>query len=79
MRNLSEEAAVNTSSQRNIHHRRDKRNMLLNPQTSNEIPKLPQEYQITTNGDQFLVLGSGIRDPERTFIFASELGLQLLS
>ena len=53
--------------------------MLLNPQTSNEIPKLPQEYQITTNGDQFLVLGSGIRDPERTFIFVSELGLQLLS
>ena len=53
--------------------------MLLNPQTSDEIPKLPQEYQITANGDQFLVLDSGVWDPERSFIFASDLGLQLLS
>ena len=52
--------------------------MLPNPQTREEIPILPQEYQLTTNGDQFLVFDSGIGDPERIFIFTSDLGLQFL-
>ena len=52
--------------------------MLPNPQTREEIPVLCQEYQLTTNGDQFLVFDSGIGDPERIFIFASNLGLQFL-
>ena len=49
--------------------------MLPNPQTREEIPVLCQEYQLTTNGDQFLVFENGIGDPERIFIFASNLGL----
>ena len=52
--------------------------MLPNPQTREEIPVFPQEYQLTTNGDQFLVFHSGIGDLERIFIFTSDLGLQFL-
>ena len=52
--------------------------MLPNPQTREEIPVLCQEYQLTTNGDQFLVFENGIGDPERIFIFASNLVLQFL-
>ena len=52
--------------------------MLPHPQTCKEIPVLLQEYQLTTNGDQFLVFDSVIGDPERSFIFASDLGLQFL-
>ena len=39
---------------------------------------LPKEYQLATNADLFLVFDSGIGDPERIFIFASDLGLQFL-
>ena len=77
LRNTSEEAAANLPSldalKRNIRHAREERNMLQNPQTPKEIPVLPQEYQLTTNGNQFLVFDSGIGDPERIFIFASDL------
>ena len=41
--------------------------MLPNPQALEEIQVLPQEYQLTTNGD-----------PDRIFIFTSDLGLQFL-
>ena len=82
LRNISEGAAANLPSldalKRNIRHAREERNMLPNPQTREEIPVLPKEYQTTTNGDQFLVFDSGIGDPERIFIFASDLGLQFL-
>ena len=52
--------------------------MLPNPQAREEIPVLPQEYQLTTNGDQFLVFDSGIGDPGRIFMFTSDLSLQFL-
>ena len=52
--------------------------MLPNPQALEEIQVLPQEYQLTTNGDQFLIFNSGIGDPDRIFIFTSDLGLQFL-
>ena len=45
-RNISEGAL-----KRNIRHAREERNMLPNPQIRDEIPALPQEYQLTTNGD----------------------------
>ena len=82
LRNISEGAAANLPSldalKINICHVREERNMLSNPQTREEIPVLPQEYQLTTNGNQFLVFDSGIGNPERIFIFASDLGLQCL-
>ena len=39
---------------------------------------IPQEYQLTTNGDQFLAFDSEIGDPERISIFATDLGLHFL-
>ena len=67
LRNISEGAAANLPSldalKSNIRHARE------------EIPVLPQ---LTTNGNQFLVFDCGIGDPERIFIFASDLGLQFL-
>ena len=60
----------------NIHLAREERNILPNPYTREEILVLSQEYQLTTNGHQFLVFGSEIEDQERIFIFASDLGLQ---
>ena len=80
--NFSEGAATNVPSldaiKRNIHHAHEERNMLPNPQALEEIQVLPQEYQLTTNGDQFLIFNSGIGDPDRIFIFTSDLGLQFL-
>ena len=76
LRNNSEGAAANLPSldrlEGNICHAHEGRNMLPNPQTREEITVPPQEYQLTTNGDQFLVFDKGIGDPERTFIFARE-------
>ena len=60
----------------NIRLAREERNILPNPYTREEILVLSQEYQLTTNGHQFLVFGSEIGDQERIFIFASDLGLQ---
>ena len=48
-----------------------------NPQARDEIPVLPRQYQLTSNGGEFLVFDSGVGDPERIFIFASE-GRQFL-
>ena len=50
-----------------------------NHATREEIPELPEQYQLTVNRQQFMIFDSGIRDHERKFIFASELGLQCLA
>ena len=49
-----------------------------NPVTREDIPVLPEQYQNTVAGEPFLIYDSGIGDQERMFIFASEIGLQLL-
>ena len=72
LRNASEGAAANLPSPVNIRHVREERNMFPNPQTLDEIPKIPQKYQLTTNGDQFLVFHSD-------FHFCFRSWLQLLS
>ena len=46
--------------------------MLPNPQTREEIPVLCQEYQLTTNGDEFLVFDSGIGD-RREFLYLHQI------
>ena len=43
-----------------------------------EIPVLSRQY-ITSNGVEFLVFDSGVRDPKRIFVFASEQGRQFLA
>ena len=50
-----------------------------NPQAREEIPVLRLQYQLTSNGGVFLVFDSGVGDPERIFIFASEQGRQFLT
>ena len=67
LRNISEGAAASlpgvSTLRRNIRKARE------------EIPELPVQYQLTVNGEQFMIFDSGIGDHERMFIFASELGL----
>ena len=71
--NISEGAAAIIPSvgslRRNIRHARQDRNMPPNPLTKNDIPVLPQQYQETTTGDNFLMFDSGVEDPNRIFIF----------
>ena len=43
------------------------------------IPAIPQEFQITEIGEQFLLYDSGVGDEERILVFGSPQGLQLLS
>ena len=81
--NISEGAAVNLPSmenlRRNIHRTREDRNAPPLPINRAAIPALPNEFQLTSNGDPFLIFDSGVGDLNRIFIFASPQGLQLLS
>ena len=82
MQGVSETAAVNMPSleniRRNIRYQRQD-NPLPNPLHRNDIPAiLPHEYQVTSMEEPFLLLDSGVDDPERFFIFGSNRGLQLL-
>ena len=58
LRTVSEGAAANppavSTLRRNIRHAR-RLNLPPNPQNRDEIPELPQEYQLTLYGGQFLV------------------------
>ena len=79
LNNVSEGAAAIMPSvgslRRNIRHARQDRNMPPNPLTRDAIPILPQQYQETTTGENFLVFDSGVGDPNRIFIFGSNQGL----
>ena len=55
------------------------RNELPNPPNRAEIPFLPQMYQLTSTGGQFLWYDSGIGDHRRILIFASDQVLDLFS
>ena len=83
LRNILEGAAASLSGvstlRRNIRKAREDFDTLPNPATPEEIPELPEQYQLTVNGQQFMIFDSGIGDHERMFIFASELGLQCLA
>ena len=83
LRNVSEGVAANLPSidtlRRNVRHSRQDRDLPPNPIRREDIPALPPAYNITTNGDPFLVLDSGVGDHERMFIFASPQGLQFLA
>ena len=64
---------------RNIRKVREGNNLLPNPGVRREeIPELPQVYQTTAAGERFLIFDSGVGDQDRIFIFASEIGLQIL-
>ena len=38
---------------------------------------LPERYQVTRAGEQFLAFGSGVGDNERILIFATQQGIHL--
>jgi len=44
-----------------------------------DIPVLPEEFQLTRYGSQFLIFDSGVGDPQRMFIFASEHSIRFLA
>ena len=50
-----------------------------NPPEKAEIPVLPQEYQTTASGEQFLKYDSGVGDGDRILIFGTDQCLNLLS
>ena len=80
--NISEAAAVNLPSiphvRRTIRMQRPHQE-IPNPINRAQIPILPPEYQVTTNGDQFLQFDSGVGDPERILIFGTAQSINLLS
>ena len=43
-----------------------------------QIHRLPNDYQVTSTGAQFLAYYSGVRDANRIFIFASPQALRYL-
>ena len=82
LRNISQDAAANITStstlRRNIRKAREDNDVPHNTVTREDIPVLPEQYQNTVAGEPFLIYDSGVADQERMFIFASEIGLQLL-
>ena len=82
LRNISQDAAANipstSTSRRNIRKAPEDNDAQHNPVTRKDIPVLPEQYQNTVAGQPFLIYDSGVGDQERMFIFASEIGLQLL-
>ena len=83
LRNISEGAAASlpgvSTVRRNIRKACEDFDTPSNPGTREEISELPEQYQLTINGQQFMTFDSGTGDHERMFIFASELGLQCLA
>ena len=82
LRNISQDAAANIPStsalRKNIRKAREDSDVPHNPVTRKGIPVLPEQYKNTVAGEPFLIYDSGVGDQERKFIFASEIGLQLL-
>ena len=82
LRNISQDAAANIPStltlRRNIRKAREDNDAPHNPVTREDIPILPEQHQNTVTGEPFLIYDSGVGDQERMFVFASEIGLQLL-
>ena len=50
----------------------------VNPRYRANIPVIPNEFQTTTTGNRFLLHDSGVGDPDRIIIFATDECLNLL-
>ena len=50
----------------------------INPRDRANIPVLPNEFTLTNNGNRFLLHDSGVGDPNRLLIFATDEGTHLL-
>ena len=49
------------------------------PQRREDIPFLPNNYQVTNRGDRFLLFDSGIGDVNRLILFATNDAIRLLA
>ena len=81
--NISADAAANMPSvstmKRNIRKVREENQLPPNPLNRQEIPLLPEAFRNTLAGECFLIFDSSVGDPNRIFIFASDIGRQLLA
>ena len=77
LQNISETAAVNlpqiNNLKRTIHSQRKDNDLPPTPLRREDIPVLPERYQVTKAGEQFLIFDSGVGDNERILIFATQL------
>ena len=82
LRNVTDDVAANLPSmetlRRNIRKARENGDQPPNPISREDIPVLPQAYSQTTVNERFLIYDSGVGDENRIFIFASDIGVQLL-
>ena len=58
---------ITRTLRRNIRKARKNFDTPPNPATREEIPELPEQYQLTVNGEQFMIFDSGIGDHERMY------------
>lgn len=66
------------NTKRKIQSQREDWDGMLNPLRKEDIPMLPQQFQLTKNGEQFFLRGSGLGDEQRIFVFATQQGIYLL-
>ena len=82
VRNILEAVAVNIplneSMRRNIRLQRQIRHKHPNPIAIEAIPELPQEFQVTSTGEQFMLYDSGVGDQNRMLLFAGSNAVELL-
>ena len=83
LQNISETAAVNLPQINNlkpkIHSQRKDNDLPPTPLRRQDIPVLPERYQVTKAWEQFLIFDSGVGNNERILIFASQQGIHFLS
>ena len=64
---------------RAIHSQRKDNDFPPTPLRREDIPLLPERYQVTKAGEQFPNFDSGVGDNERILIFATRQGIHFLS
>ena len=80
--NVTAASAVNlpnlSNLRRNIRHQRQQQDILPAPLRREDVPVLPQQYQVTATGERFLLFDSGAGDINRMFIVATDDALGML-
>ena len=83
LRNVSQATAVALPSlnnmRRNIRRQRDDHKMPAFPQRKEDIPVLPNNYQVINRGVRFLLFDSGVGDVNRLMVFATNDAILLLA
>ena len=79
---LTPTAAVNLPNLRNLrrNNRRQwqEQNILPNAPREEDVPVLPHKYQMAGGGERFLFFDNGLGDSNKTFIFATNDGIDIL-